>query len=263
MTGTKFNKLIIQVSLQKFTFCVKNQVTNEISHFKSIPINTLGSLDNQLETIFSQNELLQVNYDDILILHENNLNTFVPDPYFDQRALGSYLQYNTKVFATDYFTFDEIESFKMKNVYVPYVAYNNFFIDQFGAFNYKHIHTNLVEFVLNQTSKTKETSVYCHIGNNHFELVVNENGKLILFNSFEIQTPEDFIYYILFTYEQLKLNPENTPIYLFGSIEKDDLNYQMVYNYIRNVFMLEVKEMKSILIEEKEHFKNNFILLHS
>nr|WP_297306847.1 DUF3822 family protein [uncultured Flavobacterium sp.] len=263
MTGTKFKKLIIQVSLQNFTFCVKNQFSNEISHFKSIPINTLGSLEDQLETIFSQNELLQVNYDDILILHENNLNTFVPDTYFDERALGSYLQFNTKVFSTDYFTYDELELYKMKNVYVPYVAYNNFFIDQFGAFNYKHLANNLVEYVLFETNQKQEKAVYCNVSNNQFELVVSENGKLILFNSFEIQTPEDFIYYILFTYEQLKLNPENTPIYLFGSIEKDDLNYQMIYNYIRNVQIIEIDVITEALVENKEQFKNNFILLHS
>src|SRR5690606_15059695 len=103
MTNTKYNKLIIQVSLQNFTFCVKNQVTDEITYFKSLPINSLASLENQLETIFSKHEMLHITYDDVLVLHDNNLNTFVPDAYFDEQNLGSYLQYNTKVFATDFF----------------------------------------------------------------------------------------------------------------------------------------------------------------
>jgi hypothetical protein len=42
-----------------------------------------------------------------------------------------------------------------------------------------------------------------------FEIIVIQNQQLLLFNSFEYLTPEDFIYYVLFTAEQLNINPEN------------------------------------------------------
>ena len=263
MTSTKYNKLIIQVSLQDFTFCVKNQLSNVISHFKTLPINSLASIENQLEIIFSQHELLQVNYDDVLILHDNNMNTFIPDEYFDERTLGSYLQYNTKVFATDFFTYDELEIQKMKNVYVPNVAFNNFFIDQFGEFVYKHVNTNLVEFVLEETKSIEDFTVHIHVGNNHFELIVSQKGKLHFFNSFEFQTPEDFIYYILFVFEQLKLNTEKTPIHLFGNIIINDANYQIIYNYIRNVHVIDLETKATAMQTEASHLQKNFILLHS
>ena len=263
MTNTKYNKLIIQVSLQNFTFCVKNQVTDEITYFKSLPINSLASLENQLETIFNQNEMLHITYDDVLVLHDNNLNSFVPDAYFDEQNLGSYLQYNTKVFATDFFTHDDLELQKMKNVYVPYVAYNNFFIDQFGEFTYKHINTTLVEFALNETKNQEDVIVHAHISKDHFELVISQKGNLLLFNSFEIQTPEDFIYYILFSYEQLKLNPEKTLIQLFGTIEKNDSNFEIVYNYIRNVNICDAKVKTISFDNQTNDLQNHFILIHS
>jgi len=262
MTDSKYNKLIVQVSLQDFTFCIKNQISNEIIHFKSFPINSLASLENQLENIFDQNELLQVFYNDVLVLHDNNLNTLVPEDYFDEQVLGSYLQYNTKVFATDFFSYDDIENHKIKNVYVPYVAYNNFFIDKFGEFVYKNSNTNLIEYVLEATKNIKQTKVYCHIGKNHFEVIVSNNGELQLFNSFEYQAPEDFIYYILFVYEQLKLNPEIDEINLLGSIKKEDANYKMVYNYIRNVVLRETDISIASNIEN-EKLENHYILIHS
>lgn len=263
MSSTNYNKLILQVSLQNFTFCVKNQLSNEILHFKSIAINSMASLENQLETIFNQNELLQVSYDDVLVLHDNNLNTFIPEAYFNEHALGSYLQYNTKVFATDFFTYDDLETQNMKNVFVPYVAYNNFFIDQFGAFTYKHIQTNLLEFVLEETKKTTNEVVHVHVNTNHFEVIVSKNGNLQLINSFEFQSPEDFIYYILFVFEQLKLNPENTEINLFGKIATNDANYQMIYNYIRHIKIIDLSTKASVINTEIENLQNNFILIHS
>ncbi|WP_177764750.1 DUF3822 family protein [Flavobacterium sp. I3-2] len=263
MSDTKFNKLIIQVSLQNFSFCVKNQITDEITFFKSLPINSLASIENQLETIFNQNEMLHVTYDDILVLHDNNLNTFVPDVYFNEQHLGSYLQYNTKVFATDFFTHDDLELQKMKNVYVPYVIFNNFFIDQFGEFTYKHINTTLLEYVLNETKNENNIVVHAHINKDHFELIVSQKGNLLLFNSFEIHTPEDLIYYILFSYEQLKLNPEKTAIHLFGTIEKYDSNFEIVYNYIRNVNISDAKVKIIPFNTETNELQKHFILLHS
>lgn len=263
MSNIKNIKLIIQVSLQNLSFCVKNQATDEITYFKSLPINSLASLENQLETIFNKNEMLQVTYDDVLVLHDNNLNTFVPEAFFDEQNLGSYLQYNTKVFATDFFTFDDLEPQKMKNVYVPNVAFNNFFIDQFGEFTYKHINTALVEYVLKEANDLPEIKVHCHVSKDHFELIIIQNRKLLLFNSFEIQTPEDFIYYILFTYEQLKLNPEEIPLNLFGRIEKNDPNYEMVYNYIRYVNISKPKDKENSLDTEINNLQSNFILIHS
>jgi hypothetical protein len=47
-----------------------------------------------------------------------------------------------------------------------------------------------------------------HFSEGHFEIIVIQNQKLLLFNSFDYQTPEDFIYYVLFTAEQLSLNPK-------------------------------------------------------
>jgi hypothetical protein len=37
-----------------------------------------------------------------------------------------------------------------------------------------------------------------HFSEGHFEIIVIQNQKLLLFNSFDYQT-EDFIYYVLFT----------------------------------------------------------------
>ena len=35
-----------------------------------------------------------------------------------------------KVFETDFFTFDSLDTYEMNHVYIPYVNLNNFFIDQ-------------------------------------------------------------------------------------------------------------------------------------
>ena len=54
----------------------------------------------------------------------------------------------------------------------------------------------------------------------HFEIIVIANKKLQLYNTFQFTSKEDFIYYVLFTAEQLKLNPEKFELLLLGSDRK-------------------------------------------
>ena len=68
-----------------------------------------------------------------------------------------------------------------------------------------------------------------------YDIIVTEANRLIFFNSFRYQTSEDFIYYILFTFEQLGLNPENILLQFAGEIDKTSPTYFITSKYIRNI----------------------------
>jgi len=222
---------------------------------KSANINDLYSL------VFNEHPELLERYDDILVIHSNNLSTFVPTALFDADYLGSYLQYNTKVFETDFFTFDQLSNYEMNNVYIPYINMNNFFIDRFGSFEYKHANTILVTKLLDVSKNNDERKMFIHKSESHFEIVVIQNQKLLFFNSFDYNTPEDFIYYILFTAEQLQLNPENFKLEIIGDFTETDAYYTIVYKFIRNVKWFDVSlQQNDFSTHENRTF---FILLQS
>ena len=62
-----------------------------------------------------------------------------------------------------------------------------------------------------------------------------EGKNLKFYNTFNHQAPEDFIYYLLFTCEQLQLNPETIEVVLIGEIEKKSALYSTTHKYIRNI----------------------------
>jgi len=149
----------------------------------------------------------------------------------------------------------------MNNVYIPYVNMNNFFIDQYGSFEYKHANSILVSKLLDVSKNNEERKMFVHVSESHFELMVIQNQKLHLYNSFEYKTPEDFIYYLLFTAEQLHLNPENFKLELLGTITESDAFYQMAYTYIRNVSLYDTSNHTNSFSEQEN--REQFILLHS
>lgn len=266
ITDKTYKKLSLQVSLTGLSFCVFDTLKNKILTVKEIHFDTFHTslkVEDLFTNAFSENAELSDSYDDILVIHSNNLSTFVPEPLFDEEFLGSYLQYNTKVFDTDFFTFDAIANYQLNTVYIPYVNINNFFIDQFGSFDYKHANSILVAQLLDASKNNDDKKMIVNFNLGHFEIVVLQNQKLLFFNSFDYKTPEDFLYYLLFTAEQLNMNPENFKLELLGTISQEDDFYQLAYKYIRNIEFFDVSELqKSNDFSTAENLKH-FILFQS
>lgn len=259
-----YQKLAIQVSLNGLSFATFDTLTNKPQMLKKVDLgrfNLTTKIEDLFAEAFQNHPELKAGYDEVIIIHSNNLSTFVPTALFDEEYLGSYLQFNTKVFETDFFAYDELGNYEMNNVYIPYVNMNNYFIDQFGTFDYKHANTILVNKLLDLSKNNEERKMFVHVSDTHFEIVIIQNQKLQLYNTFEYKTPEDFIYYILFTAEQLQLNPENFRLDLLGKISEGDALYDMAFKYVRNTNLFDVSFMFGPLTETEK--REHFILLHS
>ncbi len=263
ITQKTYKKLSIQVSLSGLSFCVFDLFTNKVLHTAEIAFEKNKVVEEQLWRSFVDNTILTKPYDEIVVLHNNNLNTFVPTSLFDASFLASYLQYNTKVFETDFFTYDTILPYEINNVYVPFVNINNFLLDQYESFEYKNSNSILVKKLLDISKNKDEKQVFVHIQKNTFEIVVVKNQELLLFNSFSYSTPQDFIYYLLFTCEQLQLNPETIAIQILGNCSVEDANYKIAYQYIRNCSLLNVSSLVTTFDASETAIRNHFILYHS
>ena len=263
ITQKTYKKLSIQVSLSGLSFCVFDLITSKVLHTAAITFEKNKVIEEQLWRSFVNNTILTKPYDEIVVLHNNNLNTFVPTSLFDSNFLASYLQYNTKVFETDFLTFDTILPYEINNVYVPFININNFLLDQYESFEYKNSTSVLVKKILDLSKNKDEKQVFVHIQNNTFEIIVVKNQELLLFNSFNYTTPQDFIYYLLFTCEQLQLNPETITVQLLGNISDNDQNFKIAYQYIRNCSLLNVSSMATVFDVNEIAVRNHFILYHS
>jgi len=203
-------------------------------------------------------------YEKVLVVHVNNLATFVPFPLFNEDYLDTYIKYNNKIYNNDFFVYDYVLNQDMVAVFVPYVHINNFLIDQFGSFEYKHYSSILVENLLNNYTNKEKTHFYINVSKSHFEIIVSKQKKLVLYNTFDYKTEEDFIYYVLFTMEQLNLNVEEIEIELLGEIDlKSDL-YKILYTYVRNVNVLDIKpKYNSILTIDKTLQRAHFCIFNT
>lgn len=237
-TKTHHKELSIQVSLNGLSFCILNTVTNTITHLKSFPSakkQTPQELLDHLKHVFNTENILHEDFNAVTIIHVNELSTLVPKALFNEDIIADYLKLNAKILKTDFITHDTIALNDSVNIYVPYVNANNFIYDHFGDFTYKHCSTILIESVMLAEKNASGSKLYIHVNPSHFEIVAVKDSQLTLYNTFEYDTPEDFIYYLLFTTEQLSLNPETINVQLLGEISDTDALYKIAYKYIRNI----------------------------
>ena len=234
-------RLSIQISLNGFSFCIINIESNKIEEIKQTDFRTKFSPEQTLHEIikeFDKSPLLQNNFNGIEVIYDSDLYTFVPKALFDPSNQREYLRYSIKTLATDYITHDNIKQHELINVYIPYTNINNYIFERFGSFDYYHATTLLVEQLLQKEKNNSETSVFAYINNSNFHLIAVQNGRLKICNTFVHETAEDFLYYLMFTAEQLQLNPEEFSLFLLGDIHSDHPYYKIAYNYIRNIQLL-------------------------
>ncbi len=269
-TSKNYNKLTnlelsIQISLSGLSFCILNRESKTITTLNHVDfekkLNPFEVLDKLIH-LFNTETVLQTPFNKVNLIHTNELSTLVPKPLFKEDCLADYLKFNSKILKSDFIAFDDINSNDSVNVYVPYVNINNFIYEKFGSFTYKHFSTILIERILFIEKNADDVKLYANVNSNHFEIIVLEKGKLILYNTFEYVTKEDFVYYILFTAEQLKLNPETLNLMLIGNINKNDDLYKIAYRYIRHVDFGKRFDDYTYLESAKTNYLN-FTLIHS
>lgn len=259
ITEKNYRKLTLQVSSQTMAWSVTDTLNDKVLSVNQVDLGTENRLDDWLE----QEPAFLERYDQVLVLHENNLATFVPAPLFNEQYIGSYLQYNTKVFETDVFAYDALQTYSVNNVYVPLSQVNESFEKHFKSVGFKHVHTVLVSRLLDLSKNVDDKRMFVHMAKTHFEIVVVQNQHLLLLNSFDYKTPEDLIYYILFTAEQLNMNPESFKLEFLGEISESDSFYQMVYKYVRNVSIFDLSDLPSNNDFSATENLKHFILLQS
>jgi hypothetical protein len=233
-------ELSIQVSLDGLSFCTLNSAENEVVHFKKIrfpqqldPVKILAEIEKVFETDENLSKANQVK-----LIFNNAFYSFVPATLFKEENASDYLKFNTKILKTDFIAHEEIGNTGIINVYIPYTNIINYFFEKFGEFEYQHLNSVLVQNLLT-IPKADKPQIFAHIKNKQFDLVVIENGELLLCNSFSFTEKEDFLYYVLFTAEQLNLDPKRFRLILLGAISKASPLFKIAFEYIKHIELLE------------------------
>lgn len=233
-----YHKLSIQVSLNGLSFCVLDTIANTLSLSHSHKFDGPASpyeLHREVRQQLREQGALDFTFTEVIAIHRNTLFCLVPQPLFDPGNLANYLKFNAKILATDHLDYDLIQGLEISNVYVPFANVNNYLYDLFGEFVFKHSGTVLLETLYKLPSSRQGTLCYLHLAESQMDLAVFSSKKLLFFNSFAVGSPQDILYFLLFTLEQLDLDVDALKLRLLGEVEEGDPVYELCSEYLENV----------------------------
>lgn len=91
--------------------------------------------------------------------------------------------------------------------------------------------------------RTARTSgLFIDIHEDHFDLLIMENGKLRYCNNFNYKSPEDLVYYTIFVIDQLGVDIEKTELKLSGSVNEKSAIFRLLRKYIRSVELINFED---------------------
>jgi hypothetical protein len=212
-----FNKIL---ALERFSFQ------------KAFNINTLLNLTN---VVVRQSQLLAFPYKKISLGIVNSKSTLVPLTLFEAGEKDALLKFNHVLEEGEITAVDNLPNLDAKNIFSLPKAVKQQFQELYPVLNIIHYSSPLIESILQRYKRVESQSVILCVQSGNFQILVITSGKLLFYNSFAFHTAEDFIYYVLFVLEQLKLNPETINMELLGELDKKSPEYQLLYKYIRNV----------------------------
>ena len=170
------------------------------------------------------------------IVFDNNCNTFVPADVFQEKDKRKYLDLLGLTEKDSVVCADFIELADAYNVYAiskkDFEAAKNLP----EKLEIRHSSTVLVEdLVKDNLERTDDSRVYLNVKNQIFEMIVLKGAKLLFDNHFRFKTKEDFLYFLLFSVEQLHLDAGSVPVYFLGMIEEKSAITEIVSRYFRDI----------------------------
>lgn len=203
---------------------------------------------------------MKLNYHSINIALINQKSSLIPSPIFDENELEEYLRLNFEINSDEQLMHDKLLQSGINNCY----AVNRNWLEKIKSFypnaTFQHFSSSFIESSLQYSHH--ETAAFVNFDSKQFELLVKKNQQLIFYNSFQYQTAEDVIYFVMYAFEQLSLSNTETQVLLSGQIEKDSAIYQLLYKYIKEVDFVKVTEDVSyaLPLDKKALYRYNNLI---
>ncbi len=235
---TRNYQLAIRLGTDGISAAVWDDVFNKIlavEQFSFQKVFNVNVLLNLSTAAIRQSQVLGSSYKKVSLSLVNQKSTLVPNALFDSGEKEALLKFNHVLESGEITAIDNLSNLDAKNIYAYSEVVGKSFQELYPGLKINHFSSPLIESALLRYKNKEAVSVVVHVQNSFEQILVVKSGKLTFYNCFVFHTAEDFIYYLLFVFEQLQLNPESTDVELMGELDKKSPAWQLAYNYVRNV----------------------------
>jgi hypothetical protein len=246
-----------------FCFIVFDKKKHKVLYF--LEVTEKGRIPYQfLSALKDKYPALQMEYEDVLWIYDTSSYTLLPAFLYNPDDIRKYwnLAFD-KTETTSVLTADNLGWADVVTIYELPDELQVKSREQFPAVRFMsqqsvHILTSMLE-----NKKNNVTQVYIQVFPDFFDAVVLEKGKLMLANSYQYRSTDEFLYFILNIFEQFNLDQYTTETILSGDIAAHDEKNMLLKKYIKEIRFKEVfADISGLKFDKKDPAKQYSNLLN-
>jgi hypothetical protein len=185
-------------------------------------------------------EMLNWKCSGISVVFTHNSGMLIPSAFFSPESVKNYLQQQNLIKPGETPCSDFIKNNDCYSVYAVNTSDYNLLKEKYPHAVFRHHSSVFVEYLLASASprSIKGSEVHACTFDGYMDIVALQQGKLILYNRYYFQTAEDFTYFLLWVYEELKLKQEDACIF-YGEINEKSVLFTLAHKYLANARLAE------------------------
>ncbi len=242
----------LQLGRSNYTIAVLDITKKKYIALKKIHFSKISETEicQQAASVFQREELLKRKYKSFSFLFPSRKSTLVPQELFQENNINVFFKFNHVLLPNEKVNYSFIPRLKAYNIFAYPSCLEEIVAKRKAGGKVANQLTAFLNEILayhpkvNKDKKNanpkKPPFIAVNVFTNFFDIAVIDKGRLILSNSFHYKDANDFLYFILYIYKQLKLETENVSLLLTGNIHSKSKEYQLAKQYINTIQFIEL-----------------------
>jgi hypothetical protein len=242
--NTNHYQLSVQADLYGFSYSIFDPQQKKHIVFRKYFLQTNRSVESflkQLEELLRTDDFLGLPYSSSVFLFLTQQSTLIPDAYFDQHMLKSYLEFNHEMDVLDEIHYNYLPSIDAYNVFAIHTYIASAVSNHFKGIRFYHQAMPLIEKVSELSGNLQKQIMAVNINHHFFDMTLSFSGRLKLYNTFQYKEQTDLLYFILYICNQFAMDPLQLDLFLSG-----ELSDMMSYRDAIREYIPQVQTMKTI-----------------
>lgn len=204
-------RLSIQFSLDGFSFIIYNEGKLAVEQEKEVKYTAQEKFYDWLKVKLAKEEAFRLNYTKINLLYTPVKYSLIPSYLLEEDKEKELLSLNFPIENTEMIKTEMLNDYAMLSL-IPCDLYN-LVKDYFPTTINKTTPTLLIE----QANATTQWVIGVMVLYAKLHIIIKKNDEIQLSNSFNFQTKDDLLFYMLYTFDNLSIPVADSCIQLLGN----------------------------------------------
>jgi len=265
---TSTYQLTIQLGENGYSYCIVDTIRKRYVGIKHVNFEMVLNEEqffDKVKEILKTDAYLNKSYKGVDLIYVSQKSILIPNEYFDKSNLKTYFKFNHQLSDLEEIHFNKLKNASANLVFAIPSYLTTLFVNTFPEINFFHQATSLVEnrLIKNNERNFNYNTVLVHFHKNFFDAVVTKGNELLLYNTFNFQNENDYIYYLVNLYQRLGLKSEETELVLLGDIKENSNFHRLTTHYLPNMRFAKINSNTAYFFDTiPQHLFSNILDLN-